>query len=110
MEEVILVIHLMLAIALVVTVLLQQSEGGALGIGGGGQGSMMTGRSAANLLTRMTTIIVGCFFVTSLILAWMAKQDSTSTSVLDGPAPAAVEQTIPETLPEPAVPQVPISN
>lgn len=99
----------MLAVSLVVTVLLQQSEGGALGIGGGPT-SMMSGRSAANLLTRMTTIIVGCFFVTSLVLAWMAKQDSTSTSVLDGPAPAAVEQTIPDVVPEPALPQVPISN
>ena len=108
MQEVVLVIHLMLAIALVITVLLQKSEGGALGIGGGGQGGMMSGRSAANLLTRLTTIIVGCFFVTSLILAWMAKQDSETSSVLDGViAPAAIEETVPE---EPAVPQIPVSN
>ena len=98
----------MLAIALVITVLLQQSEGGALGIGGG-QGSMMTGRSAANVLTRMTTIIVGCFFVTSLILAWLAKQDTTSSSVLDGTAPATVTETLPE-IPQEEIPQVPVSN
>lgn len=109
MEEVVLVIHLMLAVALVITVLLQQSEGGGLGIGGG-QGSMMTGRSAANLLTRMTTIFVGCFFVTSLVLAWMAKNEAVSTSVLDGPAPAAVEQIIPEVPEEETAPQVPVSN
>jgi len=84
MQDVVLVIHLLLAVALVITVLLQQSEGGALGIGGGPT-SMMSGRSAANLLTRMTTIIVGCFFVTSLVLAWIAKSDSASTSVLDAP-------------------------
>ena len=111
MQEVFLVIHLMLAIALVITVLLQQSEGGGLGIGGG-QGSMMTGRAAANLLTRLTTILVACFFVTSLTLAWIAKQDAGSSSVLDGVAPmapAAVEQQVPATE-VPAVPQVPVSN
>lgn len=102
MEEVVLVIHLMLAIALVVLVLLQQSEGGALGIGGG-QGSMMTGRSAANFLTKMTTAIVACFFVTSLILAWIAKQEASSLSVLDDvPAPAA-EETVPQ-LPDSGIP------
>lgn len=109
MEEVILVIHLMLAVALVITVLLQQSEGGGLGIGGG-QGSMMTGRSAANLLTRLTTIFAGCFFVTSLVLAWMAKNDAVNTSVLDVPAPAAVEKVIPEIVEEEKAPQVPVSN
>lgn len=108
MQDVVLVIHLLLAVALVITVLLQQSEGGALGIGGGPT-SMMSGRSAANLLTRMTTIIVGCFFVTSLVLAWIAKSDSASTSVLDAPAPAAVEQTVPDAA-EQQVPQVPVSN
>ena len=109
MQEVVLVIHLMLAVALVVLVLLQQSEGGGLGIGGGGQGNMMTGRSAANLLGKMTTYLVGCFFVTSLVLAWIAKQDAVSSSVLDGTLPAAVEQQAPVT-DEPAVPQVPVSN
>ena len=108
MQEVVLVIHLMLAVALVITVLLQQSEGGGLGIGGG-QGSMMTSRSAANLLTRMTTILAGCFFVTSLALAWMAKQDASSSSVLDAIAPASIEQTVPE-VEEDSSTQVPVSN
>lgn len=106
MQEVVLVIHLMLAIALVVTILLQQSEGGALGIGGG-QGGMMTGRSAGNMLSRMTTIIVACFFVTSLVLAWIAKQDTISSSVLDVSSPAAIEETIPKAN---QAPQVPVSN
>ena len=111
MQEVVLVIHLMLAIALVVLVLLQQSEGGALGIGGGPT-SMMSGRSAANLLTKMTTVVVGAFFVTSLVLAWIAKQDASTTSVLDdaAPAPAAtIDETIPE-VPTENTPQVPVSN
>lgn len=111
MDQVVLVIHLMLAVSLVITVLLQQSEGGGLGIGGGGQGSMMTGRSAANLLTRLTTIIVGCFFVTSLLLAWMAKQDAATSSVFDGAQPAAVEQLAPAAEEkEQGIPQVPVSN
>ena len=110
MEEVVLVIHLMLALTLVVLVLLQQSEGGALGIGGG-QGSMMTGRSAANLLTRLTTIIVACFFVTSLVLAWIAKQDASSSSVIDGlTSPAPAEQPVPQ-IPTDGIPtQVPSQN
>lgn len=110
MQEVVLVIHLMLAVALVITVLLQQSEGGALGIGGGPT-SMMSGRSAANMLTKLTTILVGCFFVTSLTLAWMAKDSTENSSVLTAPqpAPAASEETVPETQ-EPGIPEVPVSN
>ena len=106
MQEVVLVIHLMLAVSLVITILLQQSEGGALGIGGGPT-SMMTGRSAANLLTRMTTVLVGCFFVTSLLLAWMAKQDTLTSSVFDAPASITIEQTVPKV---DETPQVPVSN
>mgnify|MGYP001491236719 CR=1 FL=1 len=56
MATIILIIHLMLAVALVATVLLQRSEGGALGIGGGGDG-FMTGRGAGNALTRATAIL-----------------------------------------------------
>ena len=60
MELIVLIIHLMIAIALVGVILMQQSEGGALGLGGGGGGGMsgfLTGRAAANILTRMTTIL-----------------------------------------------------
>ena len=78
MQEVLLVVHLMLAIAIVITVLLQRSEGGALGMGGGsgggggGGGGLMTGREAANLLTRSTAVLAACFFATSLTLTIMA--------------------------------------
>ena len=54
MATVLLVIHLMVAAALVGVVLLQKSEGGALGMGGGGSGGFLTGRGTANLLTRIT--------------------------------------------------------
>ena len=59
MITVILVVHIMLAIALTGVILVQKSEGGALGMGGGGMGGFMSGRSAANLLTRSTAVIAG---------------------------------------------------
>src|SRR5690349_6283245 len=69
MQTVVLVIHLLIAIALVGLVLLQRSEGGGLGLGGGGGGGFMTARGTANLLTRSTAILAGCFVATSLALA-----------------------------------------
>lgn len=81
METVILLIHLLIAIALVVTVLLQRSEGGALGIGGGG--SFMTGRSSADTLTKITAWLAAAFFVTSITLTILAKKSADPTSVFD---------------------------
>ncbi|MCG8543429.1 MAG: preprotein translocase subunit SecG, partial [Alphaproteobacteria bacterium] len=71
METILLVIHLILALALVGAVLLQRSEGGALGIGGG-SGGLMSVRGTANLLTRVTAVLAACFMATSLTLAIMA--------------------------------------
>ncbi len=82
METVILVIHLMIAAALVATVLLQRSEGGALGIGGGG-GNFMTGRGAANFLTRLTAILAAAFFATSIILTLLAEQSAKQGTLTD---------------------------
>jgi protein translocase subunit secG len=61
MQTVLIVIHLMVVIALVGVVLLQRSEGGALGVGGGS--GFMTGRGQANVLTRATAILAAIFFV-----------------------------------------------
>ncbi|MCH6590852.1 MAG: preprotein translocase subunit SecG [Proteobacteria bacterium] len=101
MTAVIIVIHLILAIALVGVILLQRSEGGGLGMGGGGggMGGFMTGRAAANMLTRATAVIAALFMLTSLSLAILAGGDRESRSILDQP-PAAVEQ-------EPAEPEGP---
>lgn len=82
MTTVILVIHLMIAAGLVGMVLVQRSEGGALGIGGGA--GFMTGRGAANLLTRITAILAGAFFATSILLAILARQNMAPSSILDG--------------------------
>jgi preprotein translocase subunit SecG len=91
MATVLLVIHLMIALALIAVVLLQRSEGGALGIGGGG-GGFMTGRGAANLLTRVTAGLAAAFFATSLILSLVATRSGTPRSILDVPAASAPGQ------------------
>ena len=84
MSTVLLLIHVMIAVALVGVILLQRSEGGALGIGGGG--GFMTGRSAGNALTKTTAILAASFFATSLALSILASQHGTAPSIL---SPAA---------------------
>ena len=90
MATVLLVIHLMIAAALGAVVLLQRSEGGALGIGSsGGAGGFMTGRGTANMLTRVTAGLAAAFFVTSITLTLLAQQSRRATSPLDRPAATA---------------------
>jgi len=103
---IILVIHLLIAIGLVGVILLQRSEGGALGIGGGGAGGgLMSGRQAGNLLTRTTAILATIFFVTSLALAIIANNRSTGTSPFDQvPASPAAAPSVPAAPSEPAAP------
>ena len=84
MLTIVLSIHLILAICLVGTVLLQRSEGGGLGIGGGSSGGgFMTARGTANLLTRVTTILAVGFFSTTIILAIMAGAGQSPVSIVD---------------------------
>ncbi len=99
MIEILLIIHLFLAITLVCVVLLQRSEGGALGIGGGTMGGLMTARGSANLLTRATGFIAAGFIVTSLSLAILAARDREPGSIMDQPVQSAPA--------EPAKPQGP---
>lgn len=87
MATVLLVIHLMIAAALVGVVLLQKSEGGALGMGGGGSGGFMTGRGTANLLTRATAGLAAAFFSTSIALTILANRTAPQGSVFDRAAP-----------------------
>jgi preprotein translocase subunit SecG len=108
MMIVVLVVHVLLAVSLIGVVLIQKSEGGGLGLGGGGGGGMsgfMTGRSTANLLTRTTAILAGCFMATSVLLAILAAhQHSGGGSILD----QIPTQSAPVTLPTaPAAPAAP---
>ena len=87
MTTILLLLHLMIAIGLVGVVLVQRSEGGGLGIGGGGS-SFMTGRGTANLLTRATAALAAAFFMTSIGLTLLAKQAARPVSPLDAPVSA----------------------
>lgn len=92
METIILVIHLIIALAIIGLVLIQRSAGGGLGIGGGGgMGDFASARGTANALTRMTTYLAFAFFCTSLMLAWLATNQS-ETGLLDA---IEAEQTAP---------------
>ena len=96
MENVILIIHLILALSLIGLILLQRSEGGGLGIGGGGggMGGFASAGQTANALSRTTAICATAFFVTSLTLAILAGTHHKSGSVLDSldaPVPAVVD-------------------
>lgn len=82
MENVVLTVHLILALLLIGVVLLQRSEGGGLGMGGGG-GGVMSGRGAANALTKLTWVFAGLFICTSITLTILAAADSRGSSVID---------------------------
>ena len=107
MTTILLTIHIIIALALVATVLLQRNEGGGLGIGGSSGGGFMTARGTANLLTRITAILAALFFATSIGLAILEGARSEQTSIVDevlssvpAPAPASA----------PSGPAVPTGN
>ncbi len=81
MQTVLIVIHLMIVLALVGVVLIQRSEGGGLGIGGGS--GFMSARGTANALTRTTAILATLFFITSLALGILARYEARPTDILN---------------------------
>lgn len=81
-ENVVLIVHLFLALGLIAVVLMQRSEGGGLGMGGGGGGAM-SGRAAATALGKVTWILAIGFIITSLTLTIIAAQNASGTSVID---------------------------
>jgi len=92
MQNVILVIHILACLAMIGLVLVQKSEGGGLGIGGGSGNSLMSGRGAAGALVRATMIFGGIFFITSLALTSIANRSSDGRSGIE----RALEQAGPE--------------
>lgn len=106
MQSVILVIHLIVALAIIAVVLIQPSEtGGFLGTGGS-MTNMMAPRRQGDALTRLTTILAGIFFITSLSLAIYAERSGKSNSILDTMSAEQPAKTAPakadETAPAPA--------
>ena len=82
MENLILVLNIILAVLLVFIILIQKSEGGALGIGAS-QESFISSRSAGNLLTKATAIIATLFIITSIYLTILSKEQISTSSVLE---------------------------
>lgn len=99
MENVVLAIHLILALLLVGVVLLQRSEGGGLGMGTGG--GVVTGRAAATALGKLTWALAAAFIATSIGLTVISARDAASSSVVDQASDAAPATT------EPAAPATP---
>jgi preprotein translocase subunit SecG len=106
MQTVIIVIHLMIVLAMIGVVLMQKSEGGGLGMGGGTGGNFLSSRGTANVLTRTTALLALGFFLTSLTLSILAGIDRKPRSILpNAPAPAQQQNapalpplTLPDTL------------
>ena len=97
MQSVLIVVHILIVVALIAVVLLQRSEGGALGAGGG-TGSFMTGRGQANALSRATAILGAMFFATALLMSILSSWSRAPHSILEkvgAPAPAPAGQTAP---------------
>ena len=107
MENIVLIVLLLIALALIAVVLMQRSEGGGLGMGGGG--GVMTGRSAATALTKLTWILGAAFMAASLVMTIMAAQNSTGGSVVDrlGVTPPAADESV---VPPPATDLLPPSS
>ena len=86
MENIVLTIHLILALALVGIVLIQRSEGGGLGLGGGGGGGgdgIMSGRGVATALSKITWVLAVGFIITSMSLTIIASRNANSSSIFD---------------------------
>lgn len=79
MQTILLVIHLVIAVFLIGLIMLQKSEGGALGIGGSGGGGLFSSRGVGNTLTRTTAILAAAFFATSIALTLLSVHRTTPT-------------------------------
>ncbi|MDD9841112.1 MAG: preprotein translocase subunit SecG [Alphaproteobacteria bacterium] len=92
MSETLLAIHLIVILAMIILVLLQRSEGGALGIGGGQGGGLFSGRGVADTLTKITAILAVGFFLTSIGLTVLGSIESRDSLLddIDDSAPAGV--------------------
>ncbi len=106
MIKVLLVLHVFVTIALIGVVLIQRSEGGGLGLGGGqGMGSFMTGRGTANLLTRTTAVLGTAFFALSLALALLYKGGAQNSNAAILNIPASQQPAAPTAPAAPVTPQ-----
>jgi len=91
-ETILLVILVIVTVTMIGAVLLQRSEGGALGIGGGGgPGAMFSARGSANFLTRITAVLAAVFMILAMVLAILNKGSDEGSSVMDVTTPPVQE-------------------
>ncbi len=83
MQNILLTIHIIACIALVIAIMLQRSEGGALGMSGGGTGGLISGRGAAGVLVRVTMGLAAIFFFTSVAMTWLNNQTNSAPGILE---------------------------
>jgi preprotein translocase subunit SecG len=109
MQSILLMLHVLVAIALVALVLVQHGRGADAGaaFGSGASGSVFGSRGPTSFLTRVTTILATVFFLTSLTLAWLASQSVDRGSVVDRVRPAITETATDEVAPGAAEGEVP---
>ena len=108
MIDIILVVHVLIAVSMIGVILLQRSEGGGLGIGGGGGGGMsgfMTGRGTATFLNKVTVGLAVAFMVSSIVLSILAGNRGGESIIDDLSVGAPV---IEETVDLPSEPAVPL--
>ncbi len=105
MEQVLLVVQLLLATALIGAVLLQRSDSDGFGLGSGSGNNFLSGRSSANLMTRTTAILAALFIMNSLALSIVASNRSGDSIVDVIVAPEKIEDPA-----VPAVPKVPVAG
>ncbi|MDR3425626.1 MAG: preprotein translocase subunit SecG [Alphaproteobacteria bacterium] len=114
MQNVLLVVQLLLAIALIGVILIQRTSadgGGLTGGGGGGtMGGLFTARGSANLLTRTTAALATLFIVNSLVLGAIASSEHRSKSLVDQIAPLSAPAEPAKTPSAPVAPQVPLAK
>jgi preprotein translocase subunit SecG len=106
-SNLLLVVHLVLAVTIVILVLLQQGKGSEMGaaFGGGSSQSLFGARGSANFLSRMTSILTACFFTTSLVLAYIYTHRADDISIMSGSILEQSEEMVSEQ-PESGVPAV----
>jgi preprotein translocase subunit SecG len=112
MTQILLIIHIIIVVSLIGTILMQRSGAdGLAGMGGGGTGNFMSGRGAANAMTKATAILATLFIINSLALAIIASKTERSTSIIEKiitediqPRAEKIEEAIEESTDSPVVP------
>jgi len=100
LNNILLVVHVLIAVAMIALILLQQGKGADAGaaFGSGASGTVFGSRGSASFLSRATAVLATLFFITSLSLAYLASTSAKSASVMEK---VKTEQTAPKKTPPP---------